>query len=149
MINSMLGRTIRWFEADWYDPTVEVYTPQKWRFEPVTFGAEWIEYTLAEGPHAGRHAIQRVHYLRVAPGVETTAWCEESGSVVHITWFLESQTSFRFAVVPAWLANDVPNLYAGSNQDPEFVRRVKELAEKGPQAPHRVGSDYGYFEVLD
>ncbi|NKY41858.1 phenolic acid decarboxylase [Nocardia cerradoensis] len=149
MIHSMMGRTIRWFEADWYDPTAEIYTPQVWRFEPVKFGAHTIEYTLQEGPHAGRHAIQRVHYLNIAPGIESTVWTEESGAVVHITWFLEAQTSFRYASVPQWMARDVPGVYAGSNQDPEFVRKIKELAEAGPQFPHRTGSDWGHWEVLD
>ncbi|NKY41859.1 phenolic acid decarboxylase [Nocardia cerradoensis] len=149
MIQSMMGRTIRWYEADWYNPEAEIYTPVRWRFEPVKFGAETIEYTLAEGPHVGRHAIQRFHYLKLAPGIESTVWTEESGAVVHITWFLESQTSHRFASGPAWLMQDLPDVYAGSNQDPEFVRKIRELAENGQQFPYRNVSDWGYFEVLD
>ena len=32
-----------------------------------------------------RHAIQHFYYQRVASGVETTAWYEESVAVVHMT----------------------------------------------------------------
>ena len=41
--------------------------------------------------HAGRHAIQHFYFQRVAPGVETTVWYEESErALVHITWYLEN-----------------------------------------------------------
>jgi len=45
-----------------------------------------------------------LYYQRVAPGVETTVWHEESGALVHITWYLENTTVHRFAALPAWLA---------------------------------------------
>jgi hypothetical protein len=69
----------------------------------VAVGPDIVDYTLKEGPHAGRHAIQHFYYQRVAPGVETTVWYEESGALVHITWYLETQTVHRFAALPAWL----------------------------------------------
>jgi len=102
---------------------------------------------LPEGPHAGRHAIQHTSYQRVAPGIETTAWYEESGSVVHITWYLEAQTTHRFAAVPAWLANDM-SVYRGDNQDPAFVERIRTLRAQGPDWPRHIFSDEGYFVVL-
>jgi hypothetical protein len=76
-------------------------------FDPVIVGPDIIEYTLAKDPHAGRHAIQHFYYQRVAPGVETTVWYEESGAIVHITWYLERQTTYRFIALPAWLAKDM------------------------------------------
>ena len=33
-----------------------------WVFEPFLVGPDIAEYTLKEGPHAGRHAIQHVYY---------------------------------------------------------------------------------------
>src|SRR2546425_9761164 len=88
-------------------------------FEPVIVGPDIVDYTLKEGPHAGRHAIQHFYYQRVAPGVETTVWYEESGELVHITWYLETPTLHRFAALPAWLAEDM-TVYRGDNQDPAF-----------------------------
>ncbi len=78
MLTSILGARLRWHQAD------------GWVFDPVIVGPDIIEYTLKEGPHAGRHAIQHTYYQRVAPGIETTAWYEETGTVVHITWYLET-----------------------------------------------------------
>jgi hypothetical protein len=46
MLTSILGARLRWHLAD------------GWVFDPVIVGPDIIEYTLKEGPHAGRHAIQ-------------------------------------------------------------------------------------------
>jgi hypothetical protein len=58
MLTSILGARLRWHEAD------------GWVFDPVIVGSDIIEYTVKEGPHAGRHAIQHIYYQRVAPGPE-------------------------------------------------------------------------------
>src|SRR3977135_3411278 len=94
MLTSVLGARLRWYQAD------------GWVFDPVIVGPDVIEYTLKGGPHAGRHAVQQTDYQRVGPGIETTAWYEESGALLHITWYLEPQTSHRFAAIPARLAED-------------------------------------------
>ena len=73
MLTSILGARLSWHFAD------------GWVFDPAIVGPDSVEYSLKKGPHAGRHAIQHFHYQRVAPGVETTAWYEESGAVVHMT----------------------------------------------------------------
>ncbi|GAA5017117.1 phenolic acid decarboxylase [Actinopolymorpha pittospori] len=135
MLRAILGARLGWLQAD------------GWVFDPVIVGPDDIEYTLAAGPHAGRHAIQRTYYQRVAPGIETTAWYEESGAVVHVTWYLESQTSHRFGAIPAWLARDF-SVYRGDNQDPAFLERIHRLAAEGPDRPRHIFSDDGYFEVL-
>jgi hypothetical protein len=62
MLTSILGARLRWHFAN------------GWVFEPVIVGPDVIDYTLKEGPHAGRHAIQHFYYQRVAFGVETTVW---------------------------------------------------------------------------
>src|ERR1700739_1712749 len=62
---------------------------------------------------------------RVAPGVETKAWYEESGAVVHMTLYLQTQTVHRFAALHAWLAEDM-TVYRGDNQDPAFVEKIRE-----------------------
>ncbi|HEX4360976.1 MAG TPA: phenolic acid decarboxylase [Pseudonocardia sp.] len=134
MLKTILGARLRWFEAP------------NWIFEPVLFGPDSVEYTVTQGPHAGRHAIQRTYYQRVAPGIETTAWYEENGALVHITWYLEAQTTHRFAAIPAYI-QDMAEL-RGDNQDPAFLERVGNLAAAGPDAPRRIISDDGYFEVL-
>ncbi len=72
MLTSILGARLSWHQAN------------GWVFEPVNFGPDIVDYHLKEGPHAGRHAIQHFYYQRVAPGVETTVWDEESGALVHI-----------------------------------------------------------------
>ena len=46
MLTSILGARLSWYQAD------------GWVFDPVIVGPDIIEYTLAKGPHAGRHAIQ-------------------------------------------------------------------------------------------
>ena len=111
-------------------------------------GPDIIEYTLKEGPHAGRHAIQHTYYQRVAPGIETTAWYEESGAVLHITWYLETCATHRFAALPAWLAEDIGTVYRGDNQDPAFVENIKKLRSQRQDWPRRILSDEGYFVVL-
>jgi hypothetical protein len=58
MLTSILGARLRWHLAD------------GWVFDPVIVGPDNIEYTLKEGPHLGRHTIQRTYYQRVAPGIE-------------------------------------------------------------------------------
>lgn len=102
-------------------------------FDPVIVGPDVIEYTLKGGPHAGRHAVQQTYYPRVGPGIETTAWYEESGALLHITWYLEPQTSHRFAAIPAWLAEDF-TFYRGDNQDPAFIEKMGKLASQRPRS---------------
>ncbi|MFI9507863.1 phenolic acid decarboxylase [Nocardia sp. NPDC052566] len=135
MLTSILGARFRWHEAN------------GWTFEPVIVGADTIEYTLTAGPHTGRHAIQHFFYNRVAPDIETTAWYEESGALVHITWYLDSQTSHRFWAAPAWLAKDF-SVYIGDNQDPAFLDKMAKLRTEQQDWPRHVGDDDGYFELL-
>src|SRR5207245_11753682 len=92
MLTSILGARLSWHFAN------------GWVFEPAIVGPDIVDYTLKEGPHAGRHAIQHFYFQRVAPGVETTVWYEESGALVHITWSLETQTVHRLVALPPWLA---------------------------------------------
>jgi hypothetical protein len=70
MLTSILGARLSWHFAN------------GWVFEPAIVGPDIVDYTLKEGPHAGRHAIQHFYFQRVAPGVETTVWYEESGALV-------------------------------------------------------------------
>jgi phenolic acid decarboxylase len=135
MLTSILGARLRWHLAD------------GWVFDPVIVGPDIIEYILKVGPHAGRHAIQHTYYQRVAPGIETTAWYEESGAVLHITWYLETQTSHRFAALPAWLAKDM-TVYRGDNQDPAFVEKIRKLSSQRQDWHRHILSDDGYFVVL-
>ncbi|GII52330.1 hypothetical protein Pth03_07190 [Planotetraspora thailandica] len=135
MFTSILGTRLRWYQAE------------GWVFDPVSVGPDIIEYTISEGPHAGRHAVQRTFYQRVAPGIETTAWYEESGAIVHVTWYLETRTSHRFAAIPAWLAEDF-TAYRGDNQDPAFIEKIRDLTAQGPDWPRHIMDDDGYFEVL-
>jgi len=60
MLTSVLGARLSWHFAN------------GWVFEPAIVGPDIVDYTLKEGPHKGRHAIQHFYYQRVAPGVETT-----------------------------------------------------------------------------
>jgi phenolic acid decarboxylase len=135
MLTSVLGARLRWHQ------------PEGWVFDPVIVGPDFIEYTLKKGPHAGRHAIQHTHYQRVAPGVESTAWYEESGAIVHITWYLETCTTHRFATLPAWLAEDM-TVYRGDNQDPAFIEKIRTLRSEGQDWPRRILNDDGYFVLL-
>jgi phenolic acid decarboxylase len=135
MLTTILGRRLSWHFAN------------GWVFEPAIVGADFVEYTLKEGPHIGRHAIQHFFYQRVAPGVESTVWYEESGAVVHMTWYLESQTVHRYAALPAWLGEDM-KVYAGSNQDPEFLKKIRKLSAERPDWPRRLMNDDGFFRVI-
>jgi hypothetical protein len=81
------------------------------------------KYTLAKGPHAGRHAIQ------------------------HITWYLETQTTHRFAALPAWLAKDM-TVYRGDNQDPAFIEKIRKLISQQQDWPRHIMNDDGYFKVI-
>ncbi|RZU35309.1 hypothetical protein [Edaphobacter modestus] len=60
MLTSILGARLSWHFAN------------GWVFEPAIVGPDIVDYTLKEGPHAGRHAIQHFYFQRVAPGVETS-----------------------------------------------------------------------------
>src|ERR1700687_4677607 len=135
MLPSILGARLSWHQAN------------GWVFEPVIFGPDVVDYHLKEGPHAGRHAIQHFHYQRVAPGVETTVWYEESGALVHITWYLETQTTHRFAALPAWLAEDM-TVYRGDNQDPAFIEKIRKLISQREDWPRHILNDDGYFKVI-
>ena len=81
MLASILGARLRWHFAD------------GWVFDPAIVGPDIVDYSLKEGPHAGRHAIQHFYYERVALGVETTVCYEERGAPVHLTWYLVTQTT--------------------------------------------------------
>jgi phenolic acid decarboxylase len=135
MLTSILGAHLSWHFAN------------GWVFEPAIVGPDSVEYSLKEGPHSGRHAVQRFYYQRVAPGVETTVWYEESGAVVHMTWYLQTQTVHRFAALPAWLAEDM-TVYRGDNQDPAFIEKIRELISRGPDWPRHIMNDDGYFKVI-
>jgi phenolic acid decarboxylase len=126
---------------------LSLHLAEGWVFEPFCVGPDIAEYTLKAGPHAGRHAIQHPYYQRVAPGVETTDWYEESGAIVHFTWFLETGTVHRFAALPAWLGEDM-TVYRGDNRDPAFLETMKTLRDQRSDWPRRILSDEGYFVVL-
>jgi hypothetical protein len=130
MLASILGARLRWHER---------------RVDDVGPDDEGLEHPAAG--LAGRHAVQHIYYQRVAPGIETTAWYEERGSVVHITWYLKAQTTHRFAAVPAWLAKDF-TAYRGDNQDPAFSKKIRELSSQGLDWPRTIRDNEGYFEVL-
>jgi phenolic acid decarboxylase len=136
MLISVLGARMRWHLAN------------GWVFDPAIVQSDTVEYTLVKGPHVGRHAIQHFYYQRVAPGVETTVWYEESGAVVHFTWYLTTNTMHRWAALPAWLASDFAKVYAGDNQDPAFVAKIRDLSAKGPDFPRHILNDEGYFDVI-
>jgi phenolic acid decarboxylase len=135
MLHTILGAKIRWTQ------------PNGWVFSPVLVGPDFIDYTLEKGPHTGRHAVQPMHYHRIAPGIELTSWYEEVGTIVNIIWYLESQTTHRFAALPAWAAEDF-SVLVGDNQDPDYLARVRELAATKPDGPRHVLADDGYFELL-
>jgi phenolic acid decarboxylase len=135
MPTSILGARLSWHFAN------------GWVFEPAIVGPDIVDYTLKEGPHAGRHAIQHFYFQRVAPGVETTVWYEESGALVHITWYLETQTTHRFAALPAWLAKDM-TVYRGDNQDPVFIEKIRKLTSTEQDWPRHILNDEGYFKVI-
>jgi len=135
MLTSVLGARLSWHFAD------------GWVLAPAIVGPATVAYTLKEGPHAGRHAVQHFYYQRVAPGVESTVWYEESGAVVHMTWYLETQTVHRFAALPAWLGEDM-TVYRGDNQDPVFIEKIRELISHGPDWPRRIMNDDGFFRVI-
>jgi phenolic acid decarboxylase len=135
MLTSILGARLSWHFAN------------GWVFEPAIVGPDIVDYTLKEGPHAGRHAIQHFYFQRVAPGVETTVWYEESGALVHITWYLETQTVHRFAALPAWLAEDM-TVYRGDNQDPAFIEKIRKLSSSRQDWPRHILNDEGYFKEI-
>jgi phenolic acid decarboxylase len=135
MLTSILGARLSWHFAN------------GWVFEPAIVGPDIVDYHLKEGPHAGRHAIQHFYYQRVAPGVETTVWYEESGAVVHMTWYLETQTVHRFAALPAWLGEDM-TVYRGDNQDPAFIAKIRKLISERPDWPRKILDDEGFFRVI-
>ncbi|WP_160310991.1 phenolic acid decarboxylase [Streptomyces sp. 150FB] len=134
MLGTILGSTFRWIQ------------PNGWEFDPVYMGPDTIDYTVKHGPHAGRHAVQRIFFHRVAPGIELTSWYEEVGTVVSVIWYLESQTSHRFAALPAWAGDDY-SVLVGDNQDPEYIDRVRMLAQSNPDGPRNLLWDDGYFEL--
>jgi len=76
------------------------------------------------------------YYQRVAPGIETTAWYEESGAIVHITWYLETQTTHRSGLFPRGSPNDF-SVYRGDNQDPHSSRRFGTLHQQRQTGPGR------------
>jgi hypothetical protein len=52
---------------------------------------------------------------------EIAACC--SNAIVHITWYLETQTTHRFAALPAWLAEDM-SVYRGDKQAYDLDRNA-------------------------
>ena len=84
---------------------------------------------------------------RVSNSAWTTVWYEESGAVVHLTWYLETQTVHRFAALPAWLGEDM-TVYRGDNQDPAFIAKIRKLASERQDWPRRILNDDGYFKVI-
>jgi phenolic acid decarboxylase len=117
MLTSILGARLSWHQAN------------GWVFEPVIVGPDIVDYQ------------------RVAPGVETTVWYDESGALVHITWYLETQTTHRFAALPAWLAEDM-TIYRGDNQDPAFIEKIRKLISQRQDWPRHILNDDGYFKVI-
>jgi phenolic acid decarboxylase len=136
MIQTILGAKIRWIQ------------PNGWIFDPVIIGPDTIDYTLAAGPHTGRHAVHKTYFHRIAPGIEATSWYEETGTVVHIIWYLQTQTTHRVAALPRWAQEDMQALI-GDNRDPEYLERIRHLTETKPDGPRWILADDGYFETLD
>ncbi|MBF6166316.1 phenolic acid decarboxylase [Streptomyces gardneri] len=126
---------------------LHLYLPNGWEFDPWITGAGFIDYTLTEGPHKGRHAIQKPTYRRLADNVEFLGWYEETGTTVTLVWHLDSQVVDRFATVPRWLADVDMSISAGDNQDPEFREKMAQLAAAGPDMPRHIYADHGHFEL--
>lgn len=149
-ISSILGRKISLFLPNHADNAKggDAY----WNFKPFTVNEHGnkIEYSLAAGPHEGRHAVQKPVYTRVKEGsAETLGWYEETGTVVHLTFHLDTQKVQRFAAVPKWLADTSMSVSAGDNRTTEFREEMARLAAKGPDAPRQMFNDWGYFELLE
>jgi hypothetical protein len=72
---------------------------------------------------------------------------DERGAVVHMTWYLETQTMHRFAALPAWLAEDM-TVYRGDNQDPAFIEKIRKLISQRQDWPRHILNDDGYFKVI-
>jgi phenolic acid decarboxylase len=123
MLTSVLGARMRWHLAN---GSV---------FDPTLVQSDTVEYTLVKGPHVGRHDIQHFYYQRVAPGVEITVWYEESGAVVHFTWYVATNTMHRWPALPVWLASDISKVYAGDNQDRAFVAKIRLSARVSRFSP--------------
>jgi hypothetical protein len=90
--------------------------------------------------------LQHFYYQRVAPGLETTVRYEESGALVHITWYLETRTTHRFAALPAWLAKDM-SVYRGDNQDPAFIEKIRKLSLSEQDWPRHIGLRPNHSDV--
>jgi hypothetical protein len=91
MLTSILGARLSWHFAGGRV------------FDPAIVGPDSVDYSLTEGLHAARHAVQRFYYQRVAPGAETTAWYEKSVAVVHMTWTCRHERcTLSLLFLPGW-----------------------------------------------
>jgi phenolic acid decarboxylase len=101
-----------------------------WVFEPAIVGPDIVDYTVKEGSHAGRDAIQHFYFQRVAPGVETTVvrgkWRARPYSLVF-----RDTTVHRFAALPAWLAEDM----TVTTKTPRSSRKSESLFRSGRIGP--------------
>ncbi|MGW5384041.1 phenolic acid decarboxylase [Nocardia sp. NPDC003963] len=137
MLKSIVGKHLR------------LFLPNGWVFEPWFTGPDFIEYHLKAGPHEGRHAVQIPTLRQITEGVEILHWVEETGTHVNLTWYLETGKVERYASVPRWLAEHDMAVTTGENWDPEYLKKIEEMAAEGPDMPRHVYADRGYFEILD
>jgi hypothetical protein len=61
-LTSILGARLSWHFAN------------GWVFEPAIVGPDIVDYTLKEGPHKGRHAIQHFYYQCTASLLFLPGW---------------------------------------------------------------------------
>jgi len=71
-----------------------------WIFEPAIVGPDIVDYTLKVRATRGTACHPVTSTISGSSGSRDHGRHEESGALVHITWYLETQTVHRFAALP-------------------------------------------------
>ena len=106
-----------------------------WEYHAYYEREDKISYEVVSGPFGSRKAYQTTRSREVAPDVYMVGWYEETGTIVVQVVNLNSMEVTSFAGFPRWVF-DNPGVTHGE-KDLNFDR-IRELREKGPDAPREI-----------
>jgi phenolic acid decarboxylase len=116
-----------------------------WEYHAYYESEKRISYEVISGPFGTRKAHQVTYSKEVAPNVVMIGWYEETGTIVVQLVNLNTMQVTSFAGFPRWVF-DNPGVTHGE-KDNNLIQ-IKELREKGPDAPREIFFETGtIFEV--
>lgn len=125
-----------------------IYTYENgWQYELYIKNAYTIDYRIHSGMVGGRWVRdQKVHIVRLAPGVVKISWDEPTGTNVSVAFNLAERRIHGVIFFPRWVADDPEKTICFQNEHiPEMIR----LRDIGPTYPKLVIDEFAKITLME